>query len=132
MQVKETPYFQKKTVPSTDERGAKVFAQDAGGTPSVFCKKIKNKLGAWFCFKPRSSQLQCRACRMHVPFKNCFYTYVGVAIFFHREYLGFIQASPSPQCFHLVQNSVSDILKALGFAYFGGMKVASYFQLLSL
>ncbi|XP_068780823.1 rapamycin-insensitive companion of mTOR isoform X2 [Struthio camelus] len=33
-QVKETPYFQKKTAPPFDDRGARVFAPDAGGLPS--------------------------------------------------------------------------------------------------
>ncbi|XP_066845090.1 rapamycin-insensitive companion of mTOR isoform X2 [Anser cygnoides] len=33
-QVKETPYFQKKTTPPFDDRGARVFAPDAGGLPS--------------------------------------------------------------------------------------------------
>ncbi|KAM6230807.1 rapamycin-insensitive companion of mTOR isoform 2-T2 [Porphyrio hochstetteri] len=34
-QVKETPYFQKKTTPPFDDRGARVFAPDAGGTSDV-------------------------------------------------------------------------------------------------
>ncbi|XP_033020602.1 rapamycin-insensitive companion of mTOR isoform X1 [Lacerta agilis] len=34
-QVKETPYFQKKTMPSLDERGAKIFPHDAGASPGV-------------------------------------------------------------------------------------------------
>ncbi|XP_032061257.1 rapamycin-insensitive companion of mTOR isoform X1 [Aythya fuligula] len=33
-QVKETPYFQKKTTPPFDDRGGRVFAPDAGGLPS--------------------------------------------------------------------------------------------------
>ncbi|KAM6328339.1 LOW QUALITY PROTEIN: rapamycin-insensitive companion of mTOR [Alca torda] len=33
-QVKETPYFQKKTTPPFDDRGARVFVPDAGGLPS--------------------------------------------------------------------------------------------------
>ncbi|XP_051498332.1 rapamycin-insensitive companion of mTOR isoform X2 [Apus apus] len=34
-QVKETPYFQKKTSPPFDDRGARVFAPDAGGSSDV-------------------------------------------------------------------------------------------------
>ncbi|KFW90521.1 Rapamycin-insensitive companion of mTOR, partial [Phalacrocorax carbo] len=34
-QVKETPYFQKKTTPPFDDRGSRVFAPDAGGTGDV-------------------------------------------------------------------------------------------------
>uniref|UniRef100_A0A670JQ39 RPTOR independent companion of MTOR complex 2 n=1 Tax=Podarcis muralis TaxID=64176 RepID=A0A670JQ39_PODMU len=41
-QVKETPYFQKKTMPSLDERGAKVFPQDAGGVPSGSSEMVKS------------------------------------------------------------------------------------------
>lgn len=33
--MKETPYFQKKTTPPFDDRGARVFAPDAGGTGFV-------------------------------------------------------------------------------------------------
>ncbi|KAL8203961.1 UNVERIFIED_CONTAM: hypothetical protein K2H54_065686 [Gekko kuhli] len=41
-QVKETPYFQKKTMPSSDERGAKVFAQEAGGFPCGSTELVKS------------------------------------------------------------------------------------------
>ncbi|XP_040399238.1 rapamycin-insensitive companion of mTOR-like isoform X1 [Cygnus olor] len=33
-QIKETPYFQKKTTPPFDDRGSRVFASDAGGIQS--------------------------------------------------------------------------------------------------
>nr|XP_038025348.1 rapamycin-insensitive companion of mTOR-like isoform X2 [Anas platyrhynchos] len=33
-QIKETPYFQKKTTPPFDDCGSRVFASDAGGLPS--------------------------------------------------------------------------------------------------
>ncbi|KAM9250994.1 rapamycin-insensitive companion of mTOR isoform 1-T1 [Cariama cristata] len=41
-QVKETPYFQKKTTPPFDDRGARVFAPDAGGLPSGTSDVVKN------------------------------------------------------------------------------------------
>ncbi|XP_048359135.1 rapamycin-insensitive companion of mTOR [Sphaerodactylus townsendi] len=41
-QVKETPYFQKKTVPSSDERGARVYPQDAGGIPCGSTELVKS------------------------------------------------------------------------------------------
>ncbi|XP_060092039.1 rapamycin-insensitive companion of mTOR [Heteronotia binoei] len=41
-QVKETPYFQKKTMSSSDERGAKVFPQDAGGFPCGSSELVKS------------------------------------------------------------------------------------------
>ncbi|KAK4815386.1 hypothetical protein QYF61_001374 [Mycteria americana] len=41
-QVKETPYFQKKTTPPFDDRGARVFAPDAGGLPSGTSDVVKS------------------------------------------------------------------------------------------
>ncbi|XP_030907351.1 rapamycin-insensitive companion of mTOR [Melopsittacus undulatus] len=41
-QVKETPYFQKKTTPPFDDHGAKVFAPDAGGLPSGTSDVVKS------------------------------------------------------------------------------------------
>ncbi|KAM9214219.1 rapamycin-insensitive companion of mTOR isoform 2-T2 [Leptosomus discolor] len=41
-QVKETPYFQKKTTPPFDDRGARVFAPDAGGLPSGASDVVKS------------------------------------------------------------------------------------------
>ncbi|NXM74697.1 RICTR protein, partial [Serilophus lunatus] len=41
-QVKETPYFQKKTTPPLDDRGARVFAPDAGGLPSGTSDVVKS------------------------------------------------------------------------------------------
>ncbi|NXF05031.1 RICTR protein, partial [Smithornis capensis] len=41
-QVKETPYFQKKTTPPVDDRGARVFAPDAGGLPSGTSDVVKS------------------------------------------------------------------------------------------
>ncbi|XP_065511623.1 rapamycin-insensitive companion of mTOR isoform X1 [Caloenas nicobarica] len=41
-QVKETPYFQKKTSPPFDDRGARVFAPDAGGLPSGTSDVVKS------------------------------------------------------------------------------------------
>lgn len=41
-QVKETPYFQKKTTPPFDDRGARVFAPDAGGLPSGTSDAVKS------------------------------------------------------------------------------------------
>ncbi|KAJ7335038.1 hypothetical protein JRQ81_012979 [Phrynocephalus forsythii] len=41
-QVKETPYFQKKTMPSSDERGSRVFAQDTGGSPGGSTDVVKS------------------------------------------------------------------------------------------
>ncbi|XP_051498331.1 rapamycin-insensitive companion of mTOR isoform X1 [Apus apus] len=41
-QVKETPYFQKKTSPPFDDRGARVFAPDAGGLPSGSSDVVKS------------------------------------------------------------------------------------------
>ncbi|XP_044287520.1 rapamycin-insensitive companion of mTOR isoform X2 [Varanus komodoensis] len=41
-QVKETPYFQKKTMPSFDERSARVFSQEAGGLPSGSTEIVKS------------------------------------------------------------------------------------------
>uniref|UniRef100_A0A8B9J176 RPTOR independent companion of MTOR complex 2 n=1 Tax=Amazona collaria TaxID=241587 RepID=A0A8B9J176_9PSIT len=41
-QVKETPYFQKKTTPPFDDHGAKVFAPDAGGLPAGTSDVVKS------------------------------------------------------------------------------------------
>ncbi|XP_074788880.1 rapamycin-insensitive companion of mTOR [Athene noctua] len=41
-QVKETPYFQKKTTPPFDDRGARVFAPDSGGLPSGTSDVVKS------------------------------------------------------------------------------------------
>ncbi|KAM8984675.1 rapamycin-insensitive companion of mTOR [Guaruba guarouba] len=41
-QVKETPYFQKKTTPPFDDHGAKIFAPDAGGLPSGTSDVVKS------------------------------------------------------------------------------------------
>ncbi|XP_074021833.1 rapamycin-insensitive companion of mTOR isoform X1 [Numenius arquata] len=41
-QVKETPYFQKKTTPPFDDRGARVFVPDAGGLPSGTSDVVKS------------------------------------------------------------------------------------------
>uniref|UniRef100_A0A803XXB9 RPTOR independent companion of MTOR complex 2 n=1 Tax=Meleagris gallopavo TaxID=9103 RepID=A0A803XXB9_MELGA len=41
-QVKETPYFQKKTTPPFDDRGARVFAPEAGGLPSGTSDAVKS------------------------------------------------------------------------------------------
>ncbi|XP_049649395.1 rapamycin-insensitive companion of mTOR-like isoform X1 [Accipiter gentilis] len=41
-QVKETPYFQKKTTPPLDDRGARVFAPDAEGLPSGTSDVVKS------------------------------------------------------------------------------------------
>uniref|UniRef100_A0A672U973 RPTOR independent companion of MTOR complex 2 n=1 Tax=Strigops habroptila TaxID=2489341 RepID=A0A672U973_STRHB len=41
-QVKETPYFQKKTTPPFDDHGAKVFAPDTGGLPSGTSDVVKS------------------------------------------------------------------------------------------
>ncbi|XP_009472679.1 PREDICTED: rapamycin-insensitive companion of mTOR [Nipponia nippon] len=41
-QVKETPYFQKKTTPPFDDRGARVFAPNAGGLPSGTSDVVKS------------------------------------------------------------------------------------------
>ncbi|XP_062455409.1 rapamycin-insensitive companion of mTOR isoform X2 [Rhea pennata] len=41
-QVKETPYFQKKTTPPFDDRGARVFAPDVGGLPSGTSDVVKS------------------------------------------------------------------------------------------
>ncbi|KFP90763.1 Rapamycin-insensitive companion of mTOR, partial [Apaloderma vittatum] len=41
-QVKETPYFQKKTTPPFDDRGARVFAPEAGGLPSGTSDVVKS------------------------------------------------------------------------------------------
>ncbi|NXK08284.1 RICTR protein, partial [Herpetotheres cachinnans] len=41
-QVKETPYFQKKTTPPFDDRGARVFAPDAGGLSSGTSDVVKS------------------------------------------------------------------------------------------
>ncbi|NWU83647.1 RICTR protein, partial [Onychorhynchus coronatus] len=41
-QVKETPYFQKKTTPPLDDRGARVFVPDAGGLPSGASDVVKS------------------------------------------------------------------------------------------
>ncbi|NXD85276.1 RICTR protein, partial [Halcyon senegalensis] len=41
-QVKETPYFQKKTTPPFDDCGARVFAPDAGGLPSGSSDVVKS------------------------------------------------------------------------------------------
>uniref|UniRef100_A0A6J0TUP3 Rapamycin-insensitive companion of mTOR isoform X3 n=1 Tax=Pogona vitticeps TaxID=103695 RepID=A0A6J0TUP3_9SAUR len=41
-QVKDTPYFQKKTMPLSDERGSRVFAQDTGGLPGGSTDFVKS------------------------------------------------------------------------------------------
>ncbi|XP_039203875.1 rapamycin-insensitive companion of mTOR isoform X1 [Crotalus tigris] len=41
-QVKETPYFQKKTILSFDDRGTRVFAQDAAGLPCESAEFVKS------------------------------------------------------------------------------------------
>ncbi|KGL77602.1 Rapamycin-insensitive companion of mTOR, partial [Tinamus guttatus] len=41
-QVKETPYFQKKTTPPFDDHGARVFAPDAGGLQSGTSDVVKS------------------------------------------------------------------------------------------
>ncbi|XP_078240595.1 rapamycin-insensitive companion of mTOR isoform X4 [Pogona vitticeps] len=41
-QVKDTPYFQKKTMPLSDERGSRVFAQDTGGLPGSSTDFVKS------------------------------------------------------------------------------------------
>ncbi|NWZ90532.1 RICTR protein, partial [Nesospiza acunhae] len=41
-QVKETPYFQKKTTPPFDEHGSRVFTSDAGGLPSGASDVVKS------------------------------------------------------------------------------------------
>ncbi|XP_062828531.1 rapamycin-insensitive companion of mTOR isoform X8 [Anolis carolinensis] len=41
-QVKETPYFLKKTVPSFDERSTRVFGQDAGGLSGSSTEAVKS------------------------------------------------------------------------------------------
>ncbi|NXB07490.1 RICTR protein, partial [Cnemophilus loriae] len=41
-QVKETPYFQKKTTPPLDEHGSRVFTSDAGGLPSGASDVVKS------------------------------------------------------------------------------------------
>ncbi|KAM7147671.1 rapamycin-insensitive companion of mTOR isoform 7-T13 [Molossus nigricans] len=41
-QVKDIPYFQTKSVPPHDDRGARVFAQEAGGLPSGTGGLVKN------------------------------------------------------------------------------------------
>ncbi|NXW51157.1 RICTR protein, partial [Nyctiprogne leucopyga] len=41
-QVKETPYFQKKTAPPFDDCGARIFAPDAGGLPSGTSDVVKS------------------------------------------------------------------------------------------
>uniref|UniRef100_A0A670YLD4 RPTOR independent companion of MTOR complex 2 n=1 Tax=Pseudonaja textilis TaxID=8673 RepID=A0A670YLD4_PSETE len=41
-QVKETPYFQKKTMISYDDRGTRVFAQDASGLPCESAELVKS------------------------------------------------------------------------------------------
>ncbi|KYO29027.1 rapamycin-insensitive companion of mTOR [Alligator mississippiensis] len=41
-QVKETPYFQKKTMPPFDDRGARVFSPEAGGLPSGTTDVVKS------------------------------------------------------------------------------------------
>uniref|UniRef100_A0A8C3QIE3 RPTOR independent companion of MTOR complex 2 n=1 Tax=Cyanoderma ruficeps TaxID=181631 RepID=A0A8C3QIE3_9PASS len=41
-QVKETPYFQKKTTPPFDEQGSRVFTSDAGGLPSGGSDVVKS------------------------------------------------------------------------------------------
>ncbi|XP_005528024.1 PREDICTED: rapamycin-insensitive companion of mTOR isoform X1 [Pseudopodoces humilis] len=41
-QVKETPYFQKKTTPPFDEHGSRVFTSDTGGLPSGASDVVKS------------------------------------------------------------------------------------------
>ncbi|NXB23762.1 RICTR protein, partial [Rhagologus leucostigma] len=41
-QVKETPYFQKKTTPPFDEHGSRVFTSDGGGLPSGASDVVKS------------------------------------------------------------------------------------------
>ncbi|XP_058720320.1 rapamycin-insensitive companion of mTOR [Poecile atricapillus] len=41
-QVKETPYFQKKTTPPFDEHGSRVFTSDTGGLPSGSSDVVKS------------------------------------------------------------------------------------------
>ncbi|NXI44412.1 RICTR protein, partial [Galbula dea] len=41
-QIKETPYFQKKTTPPFDDHGARVFAPDVGGLPSGSSEVVKS------------------------------------------------------------------------------------------
>ncbi|XP_069483265.1 rapamycin-insensitive companion of mTOR isoform X2 [Ambystoma mexicanum] len=45
-QVKETPYFQKKTIPTSDDRAAQIFLPDAGGLPSCTGDLMKNPFQA--------------------------------------------------------------------------------------
>lgn len=67
-QVKETPYFQKKTTPPFDDHGARVFAPEAGGIFFLFCNFLFlflfmlvgfNCLGWFFCLFTEKVIISC-------------------------------------------------------------------------